>query len=924
MVMKQAQGPLRRRVRTGVFIAGLVLALSLPSIALAVNTTVFSSLTPAAGSITTMRRPTISVIGFDRYGVKGVGKATMTLDGVPVPRTFRWISGWGFRKFKMTYAVPTNLSLGSHKVVVRIQDRRGLRSRKTWDFTVDAPPVTTSNALTSYTGTATINLSATDNVAVANTFYWLDSGAPVSGTVITVSTIGSHLLRYWSVDTAGNVEETNWRVFAVTDGAGGGGGGTGFSHAAPAIACTVSGCHDGGDVATIHLAAGCAMCHGTGVTPTTNCITCHGTNPPNHSAATHPSIVSTGDPSCSQAGCHGSAVVTIHTGGCAVCHGTSNPLYNAAIESGNASCESCHPQGFDAIHGVTTAVHAVTGSACFNAACHPSSAADIHTAWATPPGCVACHAPGVTPSLECSNCHDNIATVHGFVHANATGALSSACTECHGTDLPTVHAAVGCVCHSDTSLVDQLTPLLLAGMAECVDCHGDIDAAHGFAAAVSGHNTTTYGNVGAYTKWDGSEGVVVKDSTNSTITQDWPLPTGAVFWSQVDPTKADPTTDSPTFIFGPTVAAQINTEVGWGSVVTCQDCHTGLDSSMGPQGANMGEVGLDPAFPDDWKTAEITSFDPTGMRSIATTAGAPNRFYSKLGSRVWPPEGSSGTTNTTNVWKNGALLATATIDEGGFYATTATSSNGYSSGAIEGRYICQKCHKLASPFQGVSIEGNARGLRSNNFAYMGFSNEVHMEHHGDTINGQGNCISCHIGIPHGWKRPRLLVYESDPAPYKVDQLPLNSTVVANGISYPNAGNWAYFANTGTNGWMGSSHLEAVNAASTAHKENAEGIAGEFAPNDVFNGTMWGNWSTSSFGILWHPDTNVVDGLGLGQPLEGHEIQNNCVACTAVGATHSDPSTPTSQAPTGTREGFTPATSAPVPTTPGNYLAPAWE
>lgn len=29
----------------------------------------------------------------------------------------------------------------------------------------------------------------------------------------------------------------------------------------------------------------------------------------------------------------------------------------------------------------------------------------------------------------------------------------------------------------------------------------------------------------------------------------------------------------------------------------------------------------------------------------------------------------------------------------------------------------------------------------------------------------GRCINCHIPIPHGWKRPRLLGYTSDPAPY---------------------------------------------------------------------------------------------------------------------------------------------------------------
>jgi len=764
MVMKQGQGLLRRNVKLGVFVAGLVLALSLPGIAFAANTTVFSSLNPAAGSITTMSKPTISVIGFDRYGVKGVGKATMTLDGVPVPRTFRWLSGWGFRKFKMTYVVPNNLSLGSHKVVVRIQDLRGLRSRKTWDFTVDAAPVTTSNALTNYTSTATINLSATDNVAVANTFYWLDSGAPVSGTVVNVSTIGSHLLRYWSVDTAGNVEETNWRVFAVSQPIG---VGMDSSHAAPAIACTVSGCHDGGDVATIHLAAGCAMCHGTGVTPTTDCITCHGATPANHTAETHPSIASTDTPACSQASCHGSsAVVTIHTGGCAVCHGTSNPVYNAAIASGNASCESCHTDGFDAIHGVLTAAHAVTGAACFNSNCHPSDAADIHTVWATPAGCVACHTPGVTPSLECSNCHNNIATVHGFAHADATGTQSSACTDsgCHGTDLPTAHAAVGCVCHSDTTLVDTMTPLLEAGMAECVDCHVGEIAAHGFEMTASGHNTTTYGTVGGYSKFDGSQGPVIKwesEIASSSLVATYYVegPTGnfpPVEW----PTGVTEVTvgqeGTMTTLWNPAqkqvfwasddASAPVTAVKGldWDSVISCQDCHAGL-SAAGPHGA-ADNWALDPNYAGDYSMAELTKYVTSNNAYSATDFSEPNR------SNYLVPLSASGIAMRPD---NDFPLVLRDRTDG----TTGANA-----------VICSKCHDLMN----VVDYGNGQS------AAIG-SNTAHNSHHQDQVDGSAQCVSCHVGIPHGWKRPRLLVNtDVDTAPY-LDPMAAGTTRTNNGV-----------------------------------------------------------------------------------------------------------------------------------------------
>ena len=40
------------------------------------------------------------------------------------------------------------------------------------------------------------------------------------------------------------------------------------------------------------------------------------------------------------------------------------------------------------------------------------------------------------------------------------------------------------------------------------------------------------------------------------------------------------------------------------------------------------------------------------------------------------------------------------------------------------------------------------------------------------VDGSPQCVNCHIGIPHGWKRPRLLVdTDQDTAPYvSVNQL----------------------------------------------------------------------------------------------------------------------------------------------------------
>ena len=73
------------------------------------------------------------------------------------------------------------------------------------------PPVTTSDARASYADSATIDLSATDTGSgVAHTYYTLDGHPKLEGTTVTVSTLGTHTLEFWSLDYAHN-EETPHR-----------------------------------------------------------------------------------------------------------------------------------------------------------------------------------------------------------------------------------------------------------------------------------------------------------------------------------------------------------------------------------------------------------------------------------------------------------------------------------------------------------------------------------------------------------------------------------------------------------------------------------------------------------------------------------------------------------------------------------------
>lgn len=77
-------------------------------------------------------------------------------------------------------------------------------------------PVTTSDVRASYAGTATIGLSAFDNVGVVHTYYVLDGGLQVEGVSVVVTAVGPHTLTFWSVDAAGNIEVAKTVTLSVT------------------------------------------------------------------------------------------------------------------------------------------------------------------------------------------------------------------------------------------------------------------------------------------------------------------------------------------------------------------------------------------------------------------------------------------------------------------------------------------------------------------------------------------------------------------------------------------------------------------------------------------------------------------------------------------------------------------------------------
>lgn len=93
------------------------------------------------------------------------------------------------------------------------------------------PPVTTATLSgtlsgTNYTSAVSITIAATDNLSrVKNTYYELDGGAQTTyngatskPTPILVSALGSHTLKYWSIDNAGNTEAAKMQAFTLANG----------------------------------------------------------------------------------------------------------------------------------------------------------------------------------------------------------------------------------------------------------------------------------------------------------------------------------------------------------------------------------------------------------------------------------------------------------------------------------------------------------------------------------------------------------------------------------------------------------------------------------------------------------------------------------------------------------------------------------
>ena len=547
--MATITSPVRRRILAGAFAASLAFALLAPVAAYAANTASFSSRVPASGAHTGAARPSISVIAYDRYGIKGTGSYAMYVDGHKVtPKATYLITGsWNpshpdYRRVRLTYVPPSALTAASHTVRVTIHDLRSRNSSTTWRFTVDGPykasfssPSPTRDSTITATR-PTLSLTAYDKYGVSGsgkvtmtidgapcvptvgyTTSKVHTGFKVTYAVPSALGVGTHTVRVGITDLKGNSFSYGWsfkvaeapllpmpttgtacadchatyaashpmtncpachgpssptrpngepmNIYSASE------------HSAHTTACATGTCHRGGGTFPHVLETDCAHCHDGSI----------GGIPGGHSLATEGYHDST-TPFCIASGCHVSSLTLEHYRrvvdgvrlSCGTCHASTDPAVRAAITGKVTTCTACHDFS-DSQHPVPAQAHVTPAILCTDGGCHAGNAAQVHNG-----KCRACHGTTPVTTTTCTDCHaphdHNATPTDAVIRINGASYGPYACSTCHeSSDLVVIHAGGdACAkCHAGADVAASATPWL-GGCAQG-DCHkaGTALAQHG-------------------------------------------------------------------------------------------------------------------------------------------------------------------------------------------------------------------------------------------------------------------------------------------------------------------------------------------------------------------------------------------------------------------------------------------------------------
>jgi len=175
---------------------------------------------------------TVTSAGMDGYASTGVAGYTVDWDAYIYDSTTAsrpptgdsYFAGVEYPNSKTGGAYLSTAGQGCHTLQVRSWDNSGGGGYNTYGPVCydTVPPVASaslSGTLTSgkYYSPVKVTLSATDaSSGVAHTYYELDGGSQVTySSPFTVSTVGSHTVKYWAVDVAGNVETALTSTFTI-------------------------------------------------------------------------------------------------------------------------------------------------------------------------------------------------------------------------------------------------------------------------------------------------------------------------------------------------------------------------------------------------------------------------------------------------------------------------------------------------------------------------------------------------------------------------------------------------------------------------------------------------------------------------------------------------------------------------------------
>lgn len=526
-------------------------------------------------------------------------------------------------------------------------------------------------------------------------------------------------------------------------------------HAGIANSCALSGCHDAANKDKRPTAKTCATCHPDKTDE-------HGdhffTTASDFSQSTQNGCTNSGS------GCHGSDSALdarFYHNGCSGCH--ENSSY-AGYAAPNFDCSHCHdgnysgapdvialtgstPNGHYGVtpHTATQMTREVKAGGTAKAACsvcHDSSLYPAHESMS---------ASYYGPSLSCYECHnDTRSGGNTQVLANWT---TDRCDDCHTTGSKIMHSV---------TTAPAVTGSTTAGCTTGTGCHSsELHGLHKDATSCAVAGCHDAKNAKPTKKSCGTGGACHSGiSGNHQAEHDTQgvIDTGCYGCHFRYLTEEHSALGSSCGTCHDSTATVVRNAITGGDR-RCLTCHPGSAhnarqaAEFAPGNASMHRVRSD-------LPGMRSSFLVSGTTYTMSLPSASSFLRSGYGydtvvkcdschtySGTTGPHGATMKVNIDpafpNPYKvvNGSESFTAQLS-----ANSPTGMSMSKSGSSAAKIICEKCHVLRT-------------------SSGSWSNAAHKEH--DDRGREGAyCNQCHVAIPHGWGRPRLLGYTTDPAAYR--------------------------------------------------------------------------------------------------------------------------------------------------------------